>query len=210
MYTAALSAGYLARTPCVGIKLPRLPKHEMLFLDAGQVRAPAEAIPAPYSTLVYLLAYGGLRWGEAAALRRSRCDLLRSRIEVAESLAEISGKLLLGTTKTHEVRRTALPGFLRDLLAQHFAEFPGGPDAVVFTAPAGGMLRHSNFYHRTWKPAVVAAGLPSGLRIHDLRHTAHGRRPPDRPGRPPQGGSGAPRALRDPGDDGSLRPPVPG
>ena len=33
-------------------------------------------------------------------------------------------------------------------------------------------MRNTNFTQRVWKPAVKAAGLPAGLRIHDLRHTA--------------------------------------
>ena len=45
------------------------------------------------------------------------------------------------------------------------------PDARVFTAPRGGSLRHSNFYHGAWKRAVARSGVPGGLRIHDLRHT---------------------------------------
>lgn len=46
------------------------------------------------------------------------------------------------------------------------------PDALAFTAPGGGPLRNSNFRRRVWLPAVSQAGLPEGLRIHDLRHTA--------------------------------------
>ena len=34
-----------------------------------------------------------------------------------------------------------------------------------------GPLRHGLFYRRAFKPVVVAAGLPEGLRFHDLRHT---------------------------------------
>jgi len=37
--------------------------------------------------------------------------------------------------------------------------------------PDGGPLRHSNWYPRHFKPAVVRAGLPNGTRFHDLRHT---------------------------------------
>jgi integrase len=36
----------------------------------------------------------------------------------------------------------------------------------------GGPIRHRNFYMRSYRPAVGAAGLPLGLRFHDLRHTA--------------------------------------
>ena len=46
------------------------------------------AIGTPWDTLIYLLAYGGLRWGETVALRRHRCQLLRSRVQIVESLSE--------------------------------------------------------------------------------------------------------------------------
>ena len=46
------------------------------------------------------------------------------------------------------------------------------PDALVFTvSKGGGPLRNSNFRSRVWLPALRAIGL-SGIRVHDLRHTA--------------------------------------
>jgi integrase len=144
----------------------------MLFLSAEEVERLASAIRDPYATLVYLLAYGGLRWGEAAALRRRRCQLARSRIEVAESLAEVRGTLHFGPTKTHRRRLVTIPGFLRDSMAEHLDQHvPDTPDALVFTSPEGLPLRNSNFRRRIWHPAVERADLPKGLRIHDLRHT---------------------------------------
>ncbi|MGH2765574.1 MAG: tyrosine-type recombinase/integrase, partial [Actinomycetota bacterium] len=172
MLKAAVESGYLPRTPCVGVNLPRAPRREMHFLSAAQVAAIAETVPPPHGPLIYVLAYGGLRWGEAAALRRSRCHLLRSRLEVAESAAEVGGRLHLGETKTYQRRTVVIPGFLRELLAKHLAcQVDDGPDSFVFTGPAGGLLRNSNFRGRVWQPAVRALGLPSDLRIHDLRHT---------------------------------------
>jgi len=169
---AAVESGYLVRSPCVGVSLPKAERREMRFLSAGEVDRLAEAVAEPYDLLVYLLAYGGLRWGEAAALRRGRCHLLRSRIEVAESLAEVGGRLHFGPTKTYQRRTVVLPGFLRDRLAAHLARrVPPGPEALVFTAPDGGPLRHANFRKRTWLPALEAAALPPNVRIHDLRHT---------------------------------------
>jgi len=38
----------------------------------------------------------------------------------------------------------------------------------MFSAPTGGPLRHGPFYRRAFKPAVLAAGLPEGLRFHVL------------------------------------------
>ncbi len=106
------------------------------------------------------------------ALRRKRCRLLRSRIEVAESLSEAYGRLEFGPTKTYRSRPVVLPAFLRDLLAEHLARHVAeDPDALVFTSPQGQPLRNTNFRRQVWYRAVAESGLPGGLRIHDLRHT---------------------------------------
>lgn len=169
---AAVESGYLVRSPCIGVSLLKAERREMRFLSAGEVDRLAEAVAEPYDLLIYLLAYGGLRWGEAAALRRGRCHLHRSRIEAAESLAEVGGRLHFGPTKTYQRRTVVLPGFLRDGLAAHLARrVPPGPGALVFSAPDGGPLRHANFRKRIWLPALEEAGLPPNVRIHDLRHT---------------------------------------
>ena len=52
------------------------------------------------------------------------------------------------------------------MLAEH-----GTADGYVFTAAGGGPIRHRNFMRRHFRPAVTDAGLPEGLRFHDLRHT---------------------------------------
>jgi integrase len=110
--------------------------------------------------LVFVGAYGGLRIGELARLRRSRVDL-----------AEVQGKLHSGPPKTKASRRrVSLPGGVIEELAVHLRA-PGRPTDYVFRAPAGGPPRINRFRHRVRLPATLAAGLP-GLRIHDLRHTA--------------------------------------
>lgn len=119
MLTLAVDAGYLTSNPVEGTKAPRQPEPEMLFLDADQVDLLADTIQQPYGTLVYVLAYGGLRWGEAAALRRKRCDLEHTHIHIAESIAEVGGHLHFGPTKNHRRRIVPIPGFLTDHLDRH-------------------------------------------------------------------------------------------
>ena len=172
MLTLAVDAGYLPSNPVDGVRTPRQPEPQMLFLDADQVERLAASVREPYGTLVYLLAYGGLRWGEAAALRRRSCDLPRSRIEIVEAVSEVGGELHYGPTKNNRSRTVAIPGFLRSLLTDHLGRHvPDNPAALVFTSPQGAPLRNSNFRRQVWYPAVEQAGLPRGLRIHDLRHT---------------------------------------
>jgi integrase len=143
----------------------------MLFLNANEVRALADAVDARFRTLILLLAYGGLRWGEACAVRRKRVNVARSRIEVAESLWEVGHRWGFGEPKTYHVRTVVIPGFLRDLIAEQLEKIPKEPDALVFTEANGEPLRNSRFHRRVWGPAIRGAGLHEGLRIHDLRHT---------------------------------------
>jgi integrase len=49
-----------------------------------------------YRALVLLGAYGGLRIGELAGLRRGRVDLLRGMVDVAEIVVEVKGRLYIG------------------------------------------------------------------------------------------------------------------
>ncbi len=170
---AAVESGYIARTPCVGVKVARAPKRDQLVIAPEQVAVLAEEVTEPYGVLIYLLAYSGLRWGEATALRRKRCDPLRSRLEVVESVAEIGGTLHYGETKTYARRFARLPRFISDMLAEHLAHRVGRDgDALVFTAPGGQPLRYSNFRARVWNPAVVRTDeTPGGLTPHHLRHT---------------------------------------
>lgn len=171
LFAAAVENGAIATSPVSGIKIPREQRRDMQVLTPNQVAALAEAVPARFKALVYLLAYGGLRWGEAAALRRSRVNLLRSRVEVSESVSETSTGLHYGATKTYQSRTVALPAFLKDMLAEHLRVYvDNDPNALVFTTEAGAPLRNNNWRSRVWTPALQEARLPS-VRIHDLRHT---------------------------------------
>jgi integrase len=172
IFDEAVRNGYLARTPVEAIRLPSPQKREMSVLYPNQVSLLASNVPERYEALVFLLAYGGLRWGEATALRRGRFNELRGRVDVMEAVSEVNGVLHFGSTKTHQVRSVALPSFLRDLLAEHLSRFvQDDVDALVFTTKNSTNVRIGNFRRRVWWPALDAAGLPRSVRIHDLRHT---------------------------------------
>jgi integrase len=173
----AVDDGLIARNPCDTVKLPPVRKRRQLFLSAPQVSALAEAAEARQDgagTLVLLLAYSGLRWGEAVALRPSSIDIGRRRVSVTEAYSEVNGKLNLGTPKTHETRTVIIPSFLATML-DDYLEARFGTDVIdlFFPAPGGGPHRSSSFRRSVWLPAVEAAEwVPKGLLVHDLRDTA--------------------------------------
>ena len=143
---------------------------EMRFLTRGEVETLASAA-GQYRALVLTAAYTGARFGELAALRIDRLDLLRRRLTVAYSLSDVRGQWSLKAPKTAASRRQiALPRSLCDVLSGLLAVVPAGDDGFVFQAPQGGPLRRSNFRRRVWLPSVHrSVGEP--MRFHDLRHT---------------------------------------
>jgi integrase len=162
MQTAEID-GVIARTPCVGIRLPRETGHqEMHFLDPSQIATLTDIVGPRYRVLIFTAAYTGLRWGELAGLGRRRLDLAVGTVRVVEALTEVNGRLTLGPTKTGAHRTVSLPPFLIEMLSEHVDEY-ASTEGFVFTAAEGGPLRR-NFYRRTFKPAVPAAGLPPDLR----------------------------------------------
>ena len=167
----ALDAGAIKGNPAMGLKLPRIARTEMLFLNPSEVELLATAIQEPYGTLVRFAAYTGLRAGEIGGLRAARLDLDRNVVEVAESLADVNGRLIFGPTKTYARRHVPMPPFLADEVKALVRERCLSPSDLVFTAPQGGPLRHNLFSRRVFKRAVRDAGLPETLRFHDLRHT---------------------------------------
>jgi integrase len=168
---AAVDAGMLVQSPCRNVPLPRAEPEEMRFLNPAEVAALADRIHPAYRALVLVGAYGGLRIGELAALRRSRVDLAAGVVDVAETVNELKGRLAIGPPKTKASRRkVSLPPGVVEELAEHLRH-PGRPTDFVFRARGGQVLRVSNFRQNVWRPAVAAANL-DGLRIHDLRHTA--------------------------------------
>lgn len=168
---AAVRARRLPSNPAEGTPLPRATRRPARFLTADQVDELAALVPGRYRGLIYVLAYGGLRWAEAVGLKLEHVNLLRRRLEIIETLSEVKGRLFAVPPKTWEARTIALPPFVADILGEHIGRFAGDTkDGPLFVTDQGAPLRSSNFRRWVWQPAVAELG-EEGLRIHDLRHT---------------------------------------
>ena len=123
-----------------------------------------------YRALVLVLAFGGLRFGEATALRRS--DVLAGgRLRVERSVRRVGGRWVVGEPKTGAGHRTVtLPAGIAAALEEHLEKHvPRSPDALLFSTGSGGYLARSN-WNSTFRRATAAIGLPA-VRPHELRHT---------------------------------------
>jgi integrase len=122
VFNLAVDGSMINRNPVAGVKTPPVVTPPRRYLTAEQVGKLTNAMESPYDLLVLILSYSGIRFGEAAALRRSHCDLEGSRLHISDSLAEVAGQLHFGTTKTHRQRVVALPASIRDKLRHHLEE----------------------------------------------------------------------------------------
>lgn len=177
---SAMDEGLVTRNPFRGHRLARRDrdKHsEMVVLGQGEWAILEAALPeGVYRDLCAVLIGTGLRWGEATALAVGHVDLFTSppRLHVTRAWQDDgAGGHQIGTPKSVRSRRTVAFGdAVFDALLPHVAG--KGSDEFVFTTPAGAPLRHANFYHRIWRPALEKAarnGLERRPRIHDLRHS---------------------------------------
>ncbi|WP_327711297.1 site-specific integrase [Streptomyces sp. NBC_00464] len=167
----AVRAKRIAVNPAAGVPLPRPVPREHLYLTHAQVDRIAAAA-GEYRLLLLLLAYTGLRWGEASAVTVGAVDLPARRLSVRQAYKKTREHgLVLGMPKTHERRKVPL---LRSLAVELVPLVKDrAPTELLFTAPGGGPLYGDNFRPRVFDPAVKAAGLDGfGVTPHKLRHTA--------------------------------------
>jgi integrase len=156
--------------PAVGVKnLPAKTTSEKVFLTHEEVWAFANHC-GPHRTFVLLLAYTGLRWGEATGLKAKHINLARRRLSVEENAVAVGGKIVTGTPKSHEQRTVPLPKFLVPLLYDIIAELD--PDDLLFTRADGGHLRRPKTGRSWWAKALRESNIEKAPTPHSMRHTA--------------------------------------
>jgi integrase len=170
--STAVDDGIVQRNPCRVRRAGQDRSPERPVLSVREVVALVEVMPERYRALVLLAAFGSLRWGELAALRRSDVDTEQGTVRVERSLTELAGDF--GPPKSPAGKRVVVvPAVIRPALADHLATFTSAQiDALVFTSSTGAPLRDGNFRRRVWRPALAEAGLPE-THFHDLRHTGN-------------------------------------
>lgn len=155
----------LRTLPRRGVGKPRV------YLSHEQVGTLAANSAHP--TLVLVLAYTGLRWGEATALRVRHVSPARHRLNIEENAVLVKWEIHVGTPKTHERRSVPYPERLAPLIK---AACDGkGPDGLLFGNGVTHMKHESD--NRSWFATAVRRARkedPSIPRLtpHDLRHTA--------------------------------------
>jgi integrase len=171
----AMEDGRIARNPAVGIKVPGTKGTPGVALSLAELRTFVAALTPPHHEVALVLALGGLRWSELAALDE-------------RDVVNDAGRLFLAVRRRRvldeEGKRVTLPGtkggrgvtrmvpVLPELVPIVERHKTGRPDRPLFPSTQGSRLDSRNWRRDAgWKEACLLVDKP-GLRPHDLRHTA--------------------------------------
>ncbi|BCI55707.1 site-specific integrase [Mycolicibacterium litorale] len=168
----AIADGRISKNPARGLdpkqrEKPTKPKRKHVYLDHDDVGRLADE-SGEHRVLVLVLAYTGLRWGEAVALRVRHIDEIRRRLLVIDNAVQLGVDHAVGDPKDDEPREVPVPKFL---MAEIKKRITGrGPDDLVFGDGAHYLPRPRS--NGGWFAGAVKRAKVDRVTPHDLRHTA--------------------------------------
>jgi integrase len=171
----AVADRMMPSNPAHRVKLPKRAPRRNIYLTAEQLEHLADE-SGRYRSLVLLLGVGGLRWGEAVALRVCDVDFLRRRVELHRNAtyAGPDAGFVVGSLKSNKSRSVVLPAFITDALAVT-AEGKGRDD-LLWPSGTGGYLGVPKSADSWLAGAVARCRKPDPtfprVTVHALRHTA--------------------------------------
>lgn len=156
-------------------------KHRIKPATPAELSVIVENMPERLRAAVLIAAWGGLRFGEVAELRRG--DIDGNVIHVDRAVVRLPGTapetilgrrqptFVIGTPKSHAgIRAVNMPESVMPAVRAHLDRMKDrSSKALLFPSETGGHLAVSSL-NRYWYEAREAAGRPD-LRWHDLRHT---------------------------------------
>ncbi|WP_240744003.1 tyrosine-type recombinase/integrase [Mycobacterium paragordonae] len=168
----AITDGRISKNPARGLdpkrrEKPTKPKRKHVYLDHDAVARLADQA-GEHRALVLVLAYTGIRWGEAVALRVRHIDEVRRRLLVIDNAVQLGVDHALGDPKDDEPREVPVPKFV---MAELKKQVHGrGPDDLVFGDGAKYLPRPKS--SGGWFAGAVKRAKIQAITPHDCRHTA--------------------------------------
>lgn len=186
---AAVDDERIAKNPCSAksVKPPRPVQRRVVPWTYDQVSAIRGGLAQRYRAMVDLGAGCGLRQGEILGLGIDDIDLDAGWVHVSRQVKLVRSRLVFGLPKNDRDRRVPLPDSVAQVLRQHIKdcdplaltlpwENPADDERVtvplLFTTTRRGAINRRTFDNKSWRPAVLAAGITPtrATGMHALRH----------------------------------------
>lgn len=173
MLNAATDEQIITDSPCKRIDLPATPPKLPEWFTHDQLEAVCAHLPERHTAAVQVMAWCGLRWGEAAGLRVGRVAFLRRRLSVDGVLTQY-GEHKLYPKSSKSRREIAVPPHVLELLAP--LAVGKAPEDLLFRTVRGERPWSGANWRVRWYQAIESA-RDAGADVpryspHALRHTA--------------------------------------
>lgn len=170
MFGAAISDRVVVENPCLGRKLPKVPKRLVVPPTPDAVGKLAVAMPDEWRLFVALGSGLGLRPGEALGLTVDRVDFLGRQVLVDRQSRRTRGEpLAFGPLKTEaSTRILPLPDSVGKAISAHIASQGTGDEGLLIHSATGNHQSNQRLSDMM-SAACTRAKIPA-LRAHDLRH----------------------------------------
>lgn len=149
---AAVKHKLLSANPADGVTATAPEPHVDRILTRDEAARLLEQFAGEDRTFVEMLLYCGLRFQEAAGLRRFRVDLLRRRIQIAKVQPRKGGE-----KRPKTAAGVRLVPLTDELVVELSKVIPSPDDGLVFSSPTGARIRYDNWVRRVWYPALHGA-----------------------------------------------------
>ena len=164
---------YLPRNPAARVETPERGVVTLRALSSAEAQDLLEKARATrlYAILWTALATG-MRQGELLALQWGDVSLDQGTLTVERTVRYAAGKVMVTSPKTRASRRTvSLSTAAVEVLRDHWTKSGEPPaESLVFPSSVGGYWDAPNL-RRAMRSLTDSLGI-SGVRFHDLRHTA--------------------------------------
>lgn len=176
----------IRKNPFFKVKAPTVEHRKSIALSKKQrahmldIAAQMDSPVIPLLPYWHLLSKIGYRRGEGLGARWQDINWEEGTITIAQQYVDLPGRMVLSTPKSKRSNRTIpIPDDLLELLKQHrdrqrlirARAFSWEDLDLIFCHPNGKPLESWRIWER-WKKLRSAAGLPTTITLHCLRHTA--------------------------------------
>lgn len=132
----------------------------------------ADAFPAKWRILIWIMYYTGLRPSEALGLTYDRLDFKAGTITVDRQISRYSDEVFSDTLKTYASYRViGFPKVLQKLISEHLSKFGEGPEGLILQNRSGKIWRYKDAA-AMFREVLTSIGIRvDGEGLHNLRHT---------------------------------------
>ena len=162
IFNNAIVEGQLSFNPCSAVAMPRnLSSKKRELPDDNAIESVKQGGSQPFGLFALVCLYGGLRRGEALALRYEDVDREKRIIHITKAVEFIGNDPHIKSTKTEAgIRDVPLLDPLADAL-------PNKEEGLIFVRDDGAPLTKTQ-YRKRWKKYCDAIGCE--ITAHQLRH----------------------------------------